>query len=123
MESELNKKIRELLEKFGIETEYPKAKVIGKWSLIGHLKNLVEESLEKAIQEAREEAVLDYKYDLIEWCQCGKKCKPINKGSNRCKNSGWSMFKTKKEYIFDTLSLKERRRSEKYKERLTLLGI
>lgn len=40
MESEINRKIREILEKFGIETEYPKAKVIGDWNLIGHLKNL-----------------------------------------------------------------------------------
>ncbi|MEK6881364.1 MAG: hypothetical protein AABY22_17205 [Nanoarchaeota archaeon] len=66
MESELNKKIRELLEKFGIETEYPKAKVIGKWSLVGHLKNLVEESLEKAIQEAREETIRELEIKLNE---------------------------------------------------------
>ncbi len=37
MESELNKKIRELLEMFGVDTK----KKIGKWVLEGHIKNLV----------------------------------------------------------------------------------
>ena len=38
MESEINEKIREVLDLFGIETDA----VIGEWNIIGHLKNVVE---------------------------------------------------------------------------------
>ena len=46
MESELNQKIRELLEWFEIDTDkemFKKHK--GKWNLIGFVKDLVEEEL------------------------------------------------------------------------------
>jgi len=38
MESELNRKIKEVLELFDIDT----SKVIGKWNIVGHLKNVLE---------------------------------------------------------------------------------
>ena len=43
MESRINRLIRELLKKFGIKTN----KVIGKWNLIGHLKNLFSQELKR----------------------------------------------------------------------------
>jgi hypothetical protein len=53
MESELNKKIREILEMFGIDDK----KVIGKWSLIGHLKNLINEEAETRLKEIMEKPI------------------------------------------------------------------
>ncbi len=38
MESEDNRRIREVLEMFGVEV----GKVIGEWNLIGHLKSVVD---------------------------------------------------------------------------------
>jgi len=43
MESELNKKIRELLELFEINPDI----VVGEWNLIGHLKQFIESLLSK----------------------------------------------------------------------------
>lgn len=40
MESQLNKDIREVLEMFGVDT----SKVIGEWSIIGHLVNAAKKS-------------------------------------------------------------------------------
>jgi hypothetical protein len=50
MESELNKKIREILEMFGVTTQ----QVVGNWQLIGHLKNLIEEEKEESQQSGYE---------------------------------------------------------------------
>lgn len=38
MESEINRKIREVLEMFEVDT----TKVIGQWNIIGHLKNVLD---------------------------------------------------------------------------------
>ncbi len=47
MESELNKKIRELLELFEINPDI----VVGEWNLIGHLKQFIESLLSKQKEE------------------------------------------------------------------------
>jgi hypothetical protein len=50
MESEKNKQIRELLEKYGIGAEIY-GKVIEEYSLVGHLSRLVDKYARKAGQE------------------------------------------------------------------------
>lgn len=57
MESEKNKRIREILEMFGVEIK----KVIGSWNILGHLSNVFDE-LKK-----------DTSMGVSQWMEHGKK--------------------------------------------------
>ena len=51
MESELSRKIREILEMFGVN---PSDKVIGKWYISGHFVDLVEKEIASATSQERQ---------------------------------------------------------------------
>ena len=94
MESELNKKIRELLELFEINPDI----VVGEWNLIGHLKQFIDSLLSKQREE------MESKYYLVKKRDVSGYQKKYNKTEKRMNTNRHRYHKRVNKY-FDDCSL------------------